>query len=155
MEYAALQPPSRPKNAQFDAVDELRHVFGVTPRVYRGVAPYLTVSGDGRVNVNTAPAPVLNTLPGVDAAAAAVIVARRRSEPYRNPYELLASLPRHAQEWIQTDMARLIDRVAFSPREIEIVATTVVAGSPIGARLRAVVHLQGGSKWRIVKLVEG
>ena len=153
-DYAALRPPSRPKDAPFDAVDELATVLGMTPSIYHRVASHLTVAGDGRVNANSAPAPVLLTLPGMDAEAAAVVVSRRQKGPYRNVFELVASLPREAQERIQADMGTFTDRVAFGPREIEIVVTARAPGTPVGARFRARVELSGGSTWRVLQVNE-
>ncbi|MBI2870122.1 MAG: general secretion pathway protein GspK [Candidatus Omnitrophica bacterium] len=50
------------KNAPFQAMEELRLVLGMTDEVYREIEPMLTVYGDGKVNINTAPAPVLEVL---------------------------------------------------------------------------------------------
>ncbi len=152
--YASLRPPSRPADAPFETVDDLQRVFGMSPQIYRLVAPYLAVVGDRRVNVNAAPTPVLLTLPGIDYAAASAIVSRRGSRPYRNPYELLASLPRASREWIQTEMDLFIERIAFGPRELEVVATATMQGSPIRARLWSNVILSGGSSWKVVRVVE-
>ena len=151
---APLRPPSRPKDAPFDRVDELAMVLGMTPSIYHRAASHLTVAGDGRVNANSAPAPVLLTLPGMDAAAAAVVVSRRQKGPYRNVFELVASLPREAEERIQADMGTFTDRVAFGPREIEIVVTARAPGTPVGASLRARVELSGGSAWRVLQVNE-
>jgi len=153
-DYAALRPPSRPKDAPFDRVAEIATVLGMTPSIYHRAASHLTVAGDGRVNANSAPAPVLLTLPGMDAAAAAVVVSRRQKGPYRNVFELVASLPREAQERIQADMGTFTDRVAFGPREIEIVVTARAPGTPVGASLRARVELSGGSTWRVLQVNE-
>lgn len=42
-DYAALRLPYGPKNAPFDAIDELLQVPGVTPALYADLAPVLTV----------------------------------------------------------------------------------------------------------------
>lgn len=67
------------KNAPLDSIDELLLIKGFTESVvfggpatvegdppYLGIAQWLTVWGDGRVNVNTASAEVLMTLPELD-----------------------------------------------------------------------------------------
>lgn len=153
-EYAALRPPSAPKNALFDAVEELRDVFGVTPSVYERVAPNLTVSGDGRINVNAASVAVLTALPGIDADGARDIVARRRAFPLRNPFDLIAALPRASRDAAQSTVADLADRVAFGPRALDIVVTAQVEHSPVGITLWAQLEASGGTVWRVVRVVE-
>lgn len=152
--YVGLGPPSRPKNAPFERVEELTRVPGMTPEVYERVAPYLTVSGDGRINLNAAALPVLVTLPGVDANVAAAIVARRRSRRFQNPFEVAAALPEEAREWIEADMEGFMERVAFGPREVDVVAVAAVDGSPVSAEIRAVVLLAGGTSWQVTRYVE-
>ncbi|MDH3496494.1 MAG: general secretion pathway protein GspK [Gemmatimonadota bacterium] len=150
--YAARRPPSHPRNGPFTAVAELRGVLGVTPRVYALVAPHVTVVGDGRINVNAASAVVLATLPSLDQAAAAAILARRGTGPFRNAFEVLAALPRQARERIEADPASFLDRIALSPRELEI-EVTAKDGGPSGAgELRAIVVLEGGAAVTVAKV---
>lgn len=50
-EYQAAGLIWGPKNAPFQALDELQQVLGVTPNIYRLVAPYLTIySAAGEIN---------------------------------------------------------------------------------------------------------
>lgn len=56
---------------------ELARVPGASDALALAVAPYVTVSSDGLVNVNSAPEAVLATLPGIGPAKARAIVARR------------------------------------------------------------------------------
>ena len=58
-------------------VEELARVPNAGDSLALAVAPYVTVWGDGLVNINSASEPVLAALPGVGAAAAANIVRRR------------------------------------------------------------------------------
>jgi general secretion pathway protein K len=64
--YTSLQPPYRAANFWFTSVSELRAVRGMTPEIYRAVAPYvaaLPVGGEQtKINVNTAAVPVLMSL---------------------------------------------------------------------------------------------
>jgi len=89
--YLALPVPYRSKNADFDDVEELAQVRGVTPAILRGsgttpgLAELLTVAGAGAVNVNTVEAPVLRALGFADAEIE-LLVARR-------PYRDLAAVP--------------------------------------------------------------
>jgi DNA uptake protein ComE-like DNA-binding protein len=56
---------------------ELEAVPGVDEAVALAVAPYVTVWSDGMVNINSAPEPVLATLPGLGEANARSVVAQR------------------------------------------------------------------------------
>jgi general secretion pathway protein K len=74
-----------PRNGPFEAVDELRLVFGMTPALYARAAPLLTIySQNARVNPATASAEVLQALPGARPAEIARFVqARDRAEAGR------------------------------------------------------------------------
>ena len=73
-------------NGFFDSVDELRLVPGMTPELFAALEPYVTVYGSsGQVNVNTAPAIVLNAMgyPGEE------LVEQRKTQPFES-YDGLA-----------------------------------------------------------------
>jgi general secretion pathway protein K len=150
-EYRALRPPVRARNAPFDDVEDLRSVWGMSPARYALVAPYLTVAGDGRVGVNSASLPVLQTLPGIDEAAARAIVARRARAPFRGIFDLMLALPQPARSRIEADIGVATDRMAFAPRELELrsVATVPGGGANGRAEIRATVVLAGASSVRI------
>jgi general secretion pathway protein K len=155
----ALPPDSsgrrlRPLPGAFADVAELRAIDGVPPAEYERVAPYLTVAGDGRINVNTAPEPVLLTLPGIGREAARALVARRRAGPILSPYELLGAIPREWQFGAQERLPELNERVSYVPRDAEVRVTAKAHGSPITARIRAVAVFSGGKKAALVAVVE-
>lgn len=109
--YRSLPVPYRAKNANFDSIDELLLVKGMTPEIlygnvadrerraelegqlpwerqfrpgeYLGVARYLSVLGTGFVNVNTAGADVLMAL-GMTAAETKLVLAQRTETPFHN-----------------------------------------------------------------------
>jgi Type II secretory pathway, component PulK len=64
--YMSLNPPYRPSNQPMLSRSELLAVSGVSPALYDALAPYVTAlpTTDTRVNINTAPAPVLEALAG-------------------------------------------------------------------------------------------
>ncbi|PIQ83508.1 MAG: hypothetical protein COV75_07170 [Candidatus Omnitrophica bacterium CG11_big_fil_rev_8_21_14_0_20_63_9] len=76
---ASMQPACH--NGPLDRVEELRAIPGVPPALMTALQPYVTVYGSGRVNVNTAPAIVLDAMgcPGSD------LVAQRELEPFAAP----------------------------------------------------------------------
>ncbi len=87
--YGSLEEPYGAKDGQFDTTEELLLLKGVTPAIfygdgnipyemranlqsksygaepaYKGLAPYITVVGEGRINLNTADATVLDAVFG-------------------------------------------------------------------------------------------
>jgi general secretion pathway protein K len=132
--YQGLIPPYYAKNAPMDDPSELLLIKGVTPEMYwggsaedhapaafqhklgfgnaPGEAPnypfglkdVFTPISSGKININTADANVLQTLPGVDAQVAADIIKQRNgpdgqgSTPFVNPGQLTAVDPQLAQD---------------------------------------------------------
>lgn len=66
--YQTLAPPYNSKNGALDSLDELLLVQGITPEIFfgaegkPGIRDFLTVYGDGQININTAPKMVLMAL---------------------------------------------------------------------------------------------
>ncbi len=78
-DYASRKVGHGAKDAPFATTDELLLVLGVTPAVYRQVAPLLTVFGNStRVNVDAAPPEVLRALPTADGGPAGARLAADR-----------------------------------------------------------------------------
>lgn len=71
---AGLEYP--PKNGDFEFVSELLRVPGMTFEVYRVIRPFLTVHGDGAVNLNTAGPEVLSVTDLHPAVAAKILKLR-------------------------------------------------------------------------------
>ncbi len=83
--YATLTPPYAAKNSPLDCVEELPMIKGVSKNIYAGtkerpgLAQYVTVHGDGFININTAPQLVLRSLsPDISADIAS------KMDEYRN-----------------------------------------------------------------------
>lgn len=64
--YQGLKPSYHCKNLRFDTIYELILVRSITPEILNNIKPYITVYGEGGVNINTANATVLNALFGPD-----------------------------------------------------------------------------------------
>jgi general secretion pathway protein K len=59
-DYYADQDPAYPsKDGPMEALEEMMMIKGMTPEIMKKWKPYLTVYGDGRININTASADVL------------------------------------------------------------------------------------------------
>lgn len=74
--YNALQYPYKKKSALFEAISELLLVRGVDMSVYDRLKPFVTVYGNGLVNINTASVEVLMAL-GLEEEVAGKVVDMR------------------------------------------------------------------------------
>ncbi len=86
--YSSLPTPYLAKDANFDTVEELILVKGVTPEILygtdsgKGIIEFLTVNGKSpRINVLAAPLEVLLAIPGITPEIADDIVSKRESLP--------------------------------------------------------------------------
>jgi general secretion pathway protein K len=87
--YATRQPAYRCKNRPVDTVEELQCVKGITPEAFEALRDFLTTTGDGRININTAPKLVIQCLSEqMDPALAQMIIQRRRTKPFESVAEL-------------------------------------------------------------------
>ncbi|MDH4028913.1 MAG: type II secretion system minor pseudopilin GspK, partial [Nitrospirota bacterium] len=78
------------KNTYFWSVDELKSVNGMTADIFNKLSPYVTVYGDGRINVNTAELPVLVSLSGdMTETFANNIIESRKNKPFENANEIV------------------------------------------------------------------
>jgi len=77
--YKNLEFPYDMKEQPFERIDELLLVKGVDRSVYDRLYPFVTVYGDGHININTVSRPVLVAY-GLDAAVADKILAARRGK---------------------------------------------------------------------------
>ncbi|MBF0523200.1 MAG: general secretion pathway protein GspK [Candidatus Omnitrophica bacterium] len=75
--YRNLQYPYEPKHASFEIRDELLLLQGMTPDIFEKLSPFITIYGDGQVNINTASRTVLLAL-GLDETVADKILFVRR-----------------------------------------------------------------------------
>jgi general secretion pathway protein K len=60
--YAELEHPYKCKNGDFTFIEELLLVKGMTEEVFDEIKGYITVYGEGKININTAPREVLNAV---------------------------------------------------------------------------------------------
>lgn len=91
-----LKPPRRPANRAMVDVNELLLVPGLDRKTLEILRPYVTALPTGsRVNVNTAPAEILNLMvEGLTLAEARVMVSDRDRIWYKDPADFRARLPR-------------------------------------------------------------
>ena len=66
-------------------------MMGMTPEIYAQASPYLTTHGNGQVNLNTAPVPVLRALPGMtDVMLNTILQMRSQGRRIDQPGEVLS-----------------------------------------------------------------
>lgn len=78
--YANLNHPYEPKQADFEILDEMLLVKGMTRNIFEKIVPFVTVYGDGLVNINTAPREVLMALGLEGGMADKVLLVRQGSD---------------------------------------------------------------------------
>jgi general secretion pathway protein K len=79
-DYRAAGRPYGPANSQFQAIEELQLVLGMSPQIYRRIAPFITVfSRQPGINSELAPREVLMSVPGVTSAIADSYIEQREA----------------------------------------------------------------------------
>jgi len=86
--YRGVGSPFTPPNAPLLRLDDLTRIVGFDDEIALQLAPFITVRGNGRINVNTAPAEVLAALPQLGQRAREVVLARERGMFFESPAEL-------------------------------------------------------------------
>ncbi|HEX6105868.1 MAG TPA: type II secretion system protein GspK [Gemmatimonadales bacterium] len=155
------------REAPLARLGELSAIPGVDPALALAVAPYVTVSGDGAVNVNSAPEPVLASLPALGEAGARNLVQRRESgERFLSYAELRLGAPRGAPPSGGDDVeavmggratrsvapAARLDAVMM-PTRLLVISRGWQVGHPLTHEIQAVYAIIGSSL-RLVSLQE-
>ena len=87
--YRGLSPSYRCRNASVETVEELLPVNGMSPEALGRLRDYLTVYGDGKININSASKLILASLSEqMDTTLAQIIIERRRFKPFESVAEL-------------------------------------------------------------------
>lgn len=131
-EYLGVDPPYRTANQPFASVSELRLIAGMTEEDYLKLAPFVTalpVSGIA-INVNMAPAPVLQTLgDGLTAQQVETIIEQREDERFETVQDFLAH-PVFAGLGldgtglgVRSDFFDIASRITFDDRVYRLVTT--------------------------------
>lgn len=150
--YASLDPPYSVKNGFFDVPEELLLIQGVTPEIYYGrkttneageaidlygLQKYFTTFGNvNRIDVNSAPIPVLAAIPGLDFGTALMIDEVRRQAPLRDVAELSQTIP-----GIGGEAMNFLAVVRSGVYTVNSVGR--VNGSGVVSRVRAVIRADG------------
>lgn len=124
-----------PRNGPFADVRELRYVRGFDSALVRSLEGFLTTRGSGRLDLNTAPAQLLATLPGITQGAAVRIASRRLGgRRLTGPDHLLSLLGPQDQSVLGTEYPAFLEGATFQPTSLLLEVTGGIEGSPIEAR---------------------
>jgi general secretion pathway protein K len=116
---------------------ELARVPGGDDALALAVAPYVTIWGDGIVNINSAPEAVLAALPGIGPAVARTIVQRRDAgETFSSPDEFRRPGP-------GTATLDGFPPMTVAPSRVMIVSRGWLNGSPTAHEIQAVYVIVG------------
>ena len=152
-DYLAAGRAMLPDDGPFARVDQLRFVLGVTDSVYHLLGPRLTVFGDGKVDLNAAPRPVLLTLPGISEEAVAVILRyRQRGARITDFNHLSEDLSPTGRELLRRSLLALQASAVLEPREIHVASDAWRIGSTLHVRVDAIISRddEGRVIWRRV-----
>jgi general secretion pathway protein K len=153
--YLELGAIALPANRPFGAVRELRYVRGIDEDLLDRVAPHVSIDGSGEINVNSASREVLLTLKGVNEEAAELILRLRRSpRGIRALNDIANDLSPTARETFRVAMPELQTRVIFEIREMEVIASAWVKGSPARLTARGLFARGGSTAFFVRRRVE-
>lgn len=152
--YMMQNPPYRVKNGPLSVPEELLMVKGITPEIfygrkglsgngdpveYFGLKKYLTTFSTGAaININSAPVPVLASIPGLDYASALAIAGMRSEMPFTNMVQLeqgIAGIP--------GDTASYLGIIQSNVYTLNCVGR--LENSDVISRIRAVVQVDPAS----------
>lgn len=87
--YSSLERPYRAGNAPLNTTEELLLIRGITPDVFERIVDYVTVKGEGKIDINSASKILIESISEkIDSALAQMIVNRRLRKPFSHLGEL-------------------------------------------------------------------
>ncbi|MGH9341390.1 MAG: general secretion pathway protein GspK [Acidobacteriota bacterium] len=157
--YQSLPEPYLAKNGPFDVPEELLLVQGVTPEIYYGRKGlneagqrveyyglqnyFTTFSSINRINVNSAPIPVLASVPTLDYEIALQIDALRQQAPIMEVGELTHMIP-----GISTEALAYLSQMRSNV--YTLVSDGHLNNSEVISRIRTVIRLTGGGRHAVL-----
>lgn len=139
-DYRRAGSPFVPTNGALRMVDELTRIRGFDDSLARAVAPYVTVDGAARINVNAAPETVLAAVHGVGPTRARALLDRRESEgvftSLSEVLEVLGGGAAGASALLELDVV---------PTRILVISRGWQPGRPLTHEIQAVFELSGAN----------
>lgn len=138
-DYARARSPFVPSNGPLRRLEEFRRIAGVTDELAFTVAEHITVHGDGRINPNTAPEPVLAALVG-PTGARRLIAQREAGEVFTSAVTIEEALRRERGAGSATLQ---LTGLTFTPSRLLIVSRGWKEGHPLTHEIQAVYGIAG------------
>lgn len=153
-EYVKARATVLPRNGPFVSLHEMRLVQGVTPELYRRVVPFLTVEGSGRVNLSSAPAEVIESLPGMSPELLALILrARRSGTGMSDLLTLSGELDPQAQQRLRANLPALLSRVTTETVEVLVRVDAWDTGGSVHAEAQGLLVRSGDAAFLVDRRV--
>lgn len=137
--YLERGAPRLPTNEPFANVEEWAFVEGVSHTLVDSVGPFLATHGSGRVNLLSAPDPVVRSLRGMSEEA----VTALRGGEVRSLSALEEALSPIERSLLRENLPWLVSRAAFTSEELEISVEGIVGDGRVQAHLVAIVVRSG------------
>jgi general secretion pathway protein K len=139
--YMKLNPPYKCRNMPLDSIDELLAIKGVTAETFERIRSYITIYGEEKININTAPEEVIESLSEkMDTVLAQAIIDKRKYKFFDN----IAELRRFS--WMTEEIYNKIrDKLTTSPKE-KYYTITAGADNSDGPVIIATVKLNNQTK---------
>jgi general secretion pathway protein K len=132
--YAATGSGFVPPNRPLRRLEELPRIVGFTDDIATAIAPYVTVWGDGRLNVNTAPERVLSAFPGIGAQGASTVLGQRGEQGVGSVIALRDRL---------SQGGGAVPPLVGVPQRLLVVSRGWVEGHPLTHETQVVFQVQG------------
>jgi general secretion pathway protein K len=143
-DYIEAEKLALPTNGNFRDVGDLQDVMGMTPEIYAEAEPYLTTHGQGFINLNTAPVPVLRVLPGItDAVINTILQYRSQGRRIETVDEVFTGAGRRGQ--VSGALNAIRQRVVTKTAEVEFTFLAQVGPQASPSRLTAVLSSSSGT----------
>ncbi|MFI5243939.1 MAG: general secretion pathway protein GspK [Gemmatimonadales bacterium] len=135
-----------PTYGPFRDIEDLQFVKGMTPEIYAKVSPYLTTLGDGLVNLNSAPVPVLKVLPGMtDQILSTILSLRSQGQRIMSVAEVMGAVnrgrrmtPAQAAQQARSNQS-LSARAAVNTSQVLLTIVSRTGAQAPPTRLQAIV----------------
>jgi general secretion pathway protein K len=143
-----------PTNGQFREVDDLINVYGMTPELLEVMRPYVTTRGTTqyRINLNSAPEPVLRALPGMtDEILNQILSLRSAGRRITSVQQVMNASNRGGRGGQpnprqQATTAQLEHRAGVNTTDVELSFYVYTIGRPQPTRLIAILNRGGNNQ---------